>query len=90
VIGVLNRIANEALGTRAEPYVMGGGTYARKLPRALGFGPGRDAELPPSLGLRGGGAHQANEAQSIQFLFDALKVYVRSIIALEGFADIGV
>jgi succinyl-diaminopimelate desuccinylase len=88
VVGTLNRIANETLGTDANPYVMGGGTYARKLPRALGFGPGRKAELPPSLGIKGGGAHQANEAQNIQFLFDALTVYVTAIIALEGLDNI--
>jgi succinyl-diaminopimelate desuccinylase len=88
VVTTLNKIANETLGTNISPYIMGGGTYARKLPRALGFGPGRQEPIPPSLGITGGGAHQANEAQCIQSLFDAIKVYVKSIIALEGFDNI--
>jgi succinyl-diaminopimelate desuccinylase len=88
VVTTLNRIANETLGTDLSPYILGGGTYARKLPRALGFGPGREAPIPPSLGITGGGAHQANEAQCVQFLFNAIKVYVKSIIALEAFDNI--
>jgi succinyl-diaminopimelate desuccinylase len=90
VVRDLTAIVNETLGTEMEPYVMGGGTYARKLPRALGFGPGRKAEIPPSLGITGGGAHQANEVQCIQNLLDAIKIYVKAIIALEGYEKISI
>lgn len=31
-----------------KPYVMGGGTYARKIPNAVGFGPGLQSELGKS------------------------------------------
>lgn len=88
VVRGLTAIVNETLGTDMEPYVMGGGTYARKLPRALGFGPGRKIEIPSSLGITGGGAHQANEVQCIQNLIDAIKIYVKAIIALEGYEKI--
>jgi succinyl-diaminopimelate desuccinylase len=88
VVSALNTLVNESLGTGLKPYVMGGGTYARKLPRALGFGPGQKIELPRSLGITGGGAHQANEAQSIDALMSALKIYIKAIITLEGFDSI--
>jgi succinyl-diaminopimelate desuccinylase len=90
VVRDLTAIVNETLGTELKPYVMGGGTYARKLPHALGFGPGRKAEIPPSLGITGGGAHQANEVQCIQNLIDAVKIYVKAIIALEGYEKISI
>ncbi|GHV58743.1 hypothetical protein AGMMS49579_26350 [Spirochaetia bacterium] len=90
VVKALTSIVNETLGTDMAPYVMGGGTYARKLPCALGFGPGRKTEIPSSLGISGGGAHQANEVQCIQNLIDAIKIYVKAIIALEGYEKINI
>jgi succinyl-diaminopimelate desuccinylase len=90
VVQILTAIVNETLETDMAPYVMGGGTYARKLPRALGFGPGRHTGIPPSWGISGGGAHQANEVQCIQNLIDAIKIYVKAIIALEGYEKIDI
>lgn len=37
---MLTDIYNELTGENKEPYTMGGGTYARKLPNAISFGPG--------------------------------------------------
>lgn len=68
-----------------EPYVMGGGTYARKIPNAVGFGPGQDMEqsalgLPPGHG----NCHGADEAQSISALKEAVRIYVRALIRLNA------
>jgi succinyl-diaminopimelate desuccinylase len=78
----LTSIVNQTLGTTLAPFVMGGGTHARKLPRALGFGPGRQ-DLPPPFGPNAGGAHQVNEAFSIRQGTEAIEIYVRSVLALD-------
>ena len=39
-VGLLTDLFNEITGCTVEPYVMGGGTYARKLPNAFGYGIG--------------------------------------------------
>ena len=62
---------------------MGGGTYARKIPNAVGFGPGQSMdqsalELPPGHG----NCHGADEAQSISALKEAVRIYVRALIKL--------
>lgn len=54
-------------------YVMGGGTYARKLPNAVGFGPGNpNLVFPPHLN----GGHKANEAITKEELQNAFYIYV--------------
>jgi succinyl-diaminopimelate desuccinylase len=78
VVKELNAIACGVLGIEAKPYVMGGGTYARCLPRALGYGPGVPGQQNPF-----GGAHQANEAQRIENLLNAIRVYVRAALSLD-------
>jgi succinyl-diaminopimelate desuccinylase len=79
VVKELTAIACQVLGIEAKPYVMGGGTYARKLPRALGFGPGVPNQENPF-----GGAHQADEAQRIENLLNAIRIYVRSALKLDA------
>lgn len=66
------------------PYVMGGGTYAKKIPGAVGFGPGMDQHLE-RLGFSGtrGQCHSADEAQSLENLKLAVKIYIRAFLALE-------
>ncbi len=73
-------------GQSKPPFVMFGGTYARKLPNAIAFGPSfPDAPaLPGKLFLPGhGGAHQADEALDVNALFDALKLYIKAIFFLD-------
>ena len=77
-VKALNKICNDTLDTNFEPYTMGGGTYARKLPNAVGYGPARsDREVPF------GEAHQPDECMSIEDLLDALKIYIKAFIALD-------
>ena len=70
---------NEITGSNAEPFTMGGGTYARHFPAAVSFGPEYDAPIPAF----GGGAHAANEAAPFDVLLQALKIYVVTLLRLE-------
>jgi succinyl-diaminopimelate desuccinylase len=78
----LTSIVNQTLGTSLTPFVMGGGTHARKLPRALGFGAGRQ-DLPPPFGPNAGGAHQVNEAFSMRHGTEAIEIYVQALLTLD-------
>lgn len=74
----------EELKQDSPAYVMGGGTYARKIPRAVGFGPGLPADLS-SLNLKPGegSCHAVNEAQSLTNLKKAIKIYIKAILKLD-------
>jgi succinyl-diaminopimelate desuccinylase len=74
LITILSDICNEVLGTSLEPYTMGGGTYARRLPLALAFG-----HLQREKARPGGGGHQADECVSIAGLEDMIRVYLRAL-----------
>ena len=80
----LIRTYREVTGDReAQPYIMGGGTYARKIPRAVGFGPGMPADLSPLHLPEGhGNCHGADEAQSIENLQKAIEIYVHAMVNL--------
>lgn len=71
------------MGERQEPYVMSGGTYARKIPNAVGFGPG----LPKDLTVLGlpdghGECHQPDESQCLDTLYQAWRVYAYTVLEL--------
>lgn len=86
-VGILTGVFNEFTGLEKEPYVMGGGTYARKLPNAFAYGPGGipTDPVPEDFFLPGhGGAHAPDEALNLESLFGALKVYARAVLALDG------
>ena len=83
----LTDIFNEITGLDMQPYVMGGGTYARKLPNAFGYGignmPGEDEEPYLELVSRGhGGAHGPDEALDCDRLTEAMKIYVMALLEL--------
>lgn len=64
-------------------YTMGGGTYARKLPNTVAFGPGLPADLSAINFPEGhGDCHGPDEAQSIDRLITAGRIYVDSILRL--------
>ena len=71
---------NDVTGENAKPYTIGGGTYARDFPNAVSFGP----EHPERPQLEfAGPIHGVDEAASIDFLMEALKVYILALIELE-------
>jgi len=83
VVKLLCNTVDEVLGTSSEPYSMGGGTYARKLPYAVAFGPHR-FDCPCTLFPTGrGDAHQPDECINIQLLLDAVKIYILSLLRLD-------
>ena len=81
-IKTLCRVADHVLGRSYEPYTMGGGTYARHLPNAVGFGPGLPDQKNPFPPGRGQG-HQPDECIELCQLIDGFKAYVLALLALD-------
>lgn len=77
-------------GQTGEPYVMGGGTYARHIPNAVAFGPGMSWD-DTALGLpKGhGNCHCADEAESLENLKYAVHIYVRALVELDQWVGEG-
>lgn len=84
LVQALTKVYHQVTGREDQPFVMGGGTYARKIPNAVAFGPGLPMDLSP-LGLKPGhgDCHCPDEAQSIPNLLTALKIYVLSLLKLD-------
>ncbi|MCI8529654.1 MAG: M20 family metallopeptidase [Lachnospiraceae bacterium] len=85
----LTGIYNEITGRKEQSFVMGGGTYARKLPNAFAYGIGGmeqndlDREAKERLFQAGhGGAHEPDEALNLRLLLEAMKIYTMAVIAL--------
>lgn len=82
VLQILNDTCNEVLGSDLKPYVMGGGTYARKIPNAIGYGPGiRETNNPFCKGK--GSGHQPDEVVMIKNLANAIKIYTLGILRID-------
>lgn len=81
VVDALTAVFNEMTGSDAKPYVMGGGTYARKLPNALGFGLGALPREETNLFAPGhGGAHQPDEGLHLANFKKALLIFGMGIL----------
>lgn len=79
----LTQVFADVTGKREEPYVMGGGTYARRIPNAVGFGPGLPKEMAHlNLPEGHGECHQSDESQCIDTLFLAWKIYMCTVLRL--------
>ena len=61
---------------------MGGGTYARKLTNAVGYGPGLTFQKKPCKEGHGKG-HQPDECICIDNLINAIEIYIRAIEYLD-------
>lgn len=87
-VKILTDVYNEYTGLDKEPYVMGGGTYARKLPNAFAYGPGGVPAKTPTGYLffaeGHGGAHAPDEGLNLESFFGAIKLYARAVLALDG------
>lgn len=82
-ISTLCEICDYVQGKHYEPYTMGGGTYARHLPSAIGFGPGiPDAPNPFETGH--GQAHQPDECVPLDVLLKGVKTYILSLLELDN------
>ena len=71
---------NQVTGEQAEPFTMGGGTYARHFPLAVSFGPERAGLQLPSFA---GPMHGANEGAKLKHLLEALKIYILALVRLQ-------
>ena len=71
---------NAVTGENARPYTIGGGTYARDFPNAVSFGPEHPERPQPDFA---GPIHGVDEAASMDYLLEALKVYILALIELE-------
>ena len=82
-VKALTSVVHELTGSEAKPYVMSGGTYARRLPNALGFGMGGlkkpDSPFPPGHGA----FHQPDEALYIPNLKKAMPIMAMGILAAD-------
>ena len=88
-VELLTGLYNEVTGEHRESFVMGGGTYARKLPRAFAYGGGgmreseEDIRVKKELLREGhGGAHEPDEGLNLRLLLKAMKIYTLSVIAM--------
>lgn len=81
VITQLNDIANEITEQDKEPYTVGGGTYAHKLPNALVYGM-NGCKKPEGFPEGHGGAHGLDELVSLDRLLRAMRIYARALLAL--------
>lgn len=88
-VQLLTDLYNEITGSSSECFVMGGGTYARKLPRAFAYGVGgmkeseEDLRIKKQLFLPGhGGAHEPDEGLNLRLLTEAMKIYAMAVVTL--------
>lgn len=79
-VRTLCEIYNELTGNSAKPYVMSGGTYARKLKNAVAFGPDfPEKKYPEWVGT----AHMKNEAINIEDTLLAVEIYANVLLRLQ-------
>ena len=78
-VQALLNVYRQVTGRPAEPFSMGGGTYARNFASAVSFGPEDNSlELPVWAGTM----HGPNEAANEALLRDALKMYILALLRL--------
>lgn len=81
-VKLLTQICSQVYDRQFEPYCMGGGTYARKLPKAVGYGPGLSYQKKPCEEGHGKG-HQPDECMCIENLVKAIEIYIKAILELD-------
>lgn len=86
IVKLLSDISNSVLQVEDEPYFMGGGTYARKLPRAVSYGPSIKDEKKP-LPDGSGDAHQPDECVRIENLLNGIKVYIYALLSIDEYLN---
>lgn len=84
IVQKLVEMSKEVTGMDLPPYVMGGGTYARKLKNAVGFGPGLpyDSDF---FGSDRGRGHQPDEYITFDKLKKCFLAYVKAIPVVDTF-----
>ncbi|GAB6107240.1 Sapep family Mn(2+)-dependent dipeptidase [Fusibacter bizertensis] len=80
---LLNDLYNDIMETDIPPYYEGGGSYARKLPNSLAFGPILHERKPKPKCIAHGGAHKPDESLAIDELLVALKIYIVTVLKID-------
>ena len=81
ILQTLKNAANAVMGKNAEPYTMGGGTYAHRLPNAYAFGLSGNS-IPEDFPAGHGNVHGKDESVGIFNLKRGMKIYARALLAL--------
>ena len=74
LVRTLSTVYREQTGTMSPPVAIGGGTYARRLPNVVAFGPYRPGQDPP--------IHRHYECIAIDELIAIAKIYAHAIYEL--------
>ncbi|MBQ9765648.1 MAG: Sapep family Mn(2+)-dependent dipeptidase [Lachnospiraceae bacterium] len=84
IVDKITSVYNDYMGLNTKPFIMSGGTYARKLPNAFAFGTGMPLpKAPEGLFLPGhGDYHQPDEAISIVRMQKALAIYILTLLTI--------
>lgn len=82
IVKELVQICSSVYGRHLPPYCMGGGTYARKLGEAVGYGPGLNFQVKPCPPGHGRG-HQPDECICIDNLVKAVEIYIKALKRLD-------
>lgn len=80
-IRALTRAFADVTGLDAQPYTMGGGTYARAFPNTVAFGAAL-YEVETALGPGRGGAHERDECVHIAEFNQSVAVFIRALLNL--------
>nr|WP_317449078.1 M20/M25/M40 family metallo-hydrolase [uncultured Sellimonas sp.] len=81
---LLIQLHHEIEQSEDSAYIMEGCTYARKFRLGCGFGAGRQNERKP-FPKGHGQAHGADEAQNIDALMRAVRLYILAILAIDDY-----
>ena len=81
VTQMLLKTCKELLEEQYEPYVMGGGTHARKFPNALPYGPNVMSGFVNPFGC----GHGVDEAVCIEHLTQTIPVYIKALCQLDDY-----
>ena len=81
-VKILHETANEFLDGTYVPYVMGGGTYARKIPHAVAYGP-TTRKIDATDPLKYGEGHQPNEGMKLSDMTTGVRIYVNALLRLD-------
>lgn len=85
----LQKLFGEITGHESNPFVMGGGNYARVIPNAISFGPGMPTKRSISefLPAGHGGCHSRDEAVIMEKVHNCAKIYVLALVMLDKMLD---
>ena len=84
-VQILTQVSNEVLERTDTPFVMSGGTYARKLPNAFAFGTGMPLPKRPAEIFRPGHGdyHQPDESISLERVSKGLEIYIKGLLKID-------